>query len=204
MRPARVVKLAANVVGLVDAWDGLRRMIAHARGHILPDEATYVPASAHRAVFRTARIWVLIYAATILAAIVFRSWIPLLLIGLPRLFGCWHMVMCGWLQHGGLAENVTDHRLNCRTVYMNPVSRFIYWNMNYHVEHHMFPLVPCYRLPELHRVIAHDLPAPNRSIAAAYAEMLPALRRQRTDPAYYIRRPLPETAQPYRPAPLSA
>ena len=50
--------------------------------------------------------------------------------------------MTGLLQHGGLADNVTDHRLNSRTVYMNPVSRFIYWNMNYHVEHHMFPMVP--------------------------------------------------------------
>ena len=29
-----------------------------------------------------------------------------------------------------------------RTVYMNPISRFIYWNMNYHIEHHMYPLVP--------------------------------------------------------------
>ena len=35
-----------------------------------------------------------------------------------------------------------DHRLNSRTVYMNPISRFIYWNMNYHIEHHMFPMVP--------------------------------------------------------------
>ena len=55
-------------------------------------------------------------------------------------------------QHAGLAEDVLDHRLNCRTVYMNPISRFIYWNMNYHVEHHMFPMVPYHALPRLHRV----------------------------------------------------
>jgi hypothetical protein len=28
------------------------------------------------------------------------------------LYGCWHMLMVGLLQHGGLAEDVTDHRLN--------------------------------------------------------------------------------------------
>ena len=33
---------------------------------------------------------------------------------------------------------------------MNPISRFIYWNMNYHVEHHMFPMVPYHALPRLH------------------------------------------------------
>ena len=44
-----------------------------------------------------------------------------MLIGLPRIYGCWHMILCGFLQHGGLAENVLDHRLNSRTVLMNPV-----------------------------------------------------------------------------------
>ena len=52
------------------------------------------------------------------------------------------MPIYGNTQHAGLAENVLDHRLNCRTVYMNPLNRYLYWNMNYHVEHHMFPLVP--------------------------------------------------------------
>ncbi len=79
------------------------------------------------------------------------SILPLMLIGLPRLYGAWHHVLTGLLQHGGLADNVTDHRLNSRTVYMNPVSRFIYWNMNYHVEHHMFPMVPYHALPRLAR-----------------------------------------------------
>ena len=52
-----------------------------------------------------------------------------------------------------------DHRLNTRTVKMNVVNRFLYWNMNYHVEHHMFPMVPYHRLPELHEEIKHDLRA---------------------------------------------
>ena len=43
------------------------------------------------------------------------------------------------LQHGGLADNVVDYRLNTRTVYMNPITRFIYWDMNYDKEHHNAP-----------------------------------------------------------------
>ena len=102
------------------------------------------------------------------------SILPLMLIGLPRIYGTLAHVMTGLIQHGGLAENVLDHRLNSRTVYMNPISRFIYWNMNYHVEHHMFPMVPYHALPRLHELIKHDLPAPNPSISQAYAEMVPA------------------------------
>ncbi|MEZ5824819.1 MAG: fatty acid desaturase [Geminicoccaceae bacterium] len=204
MRPVVALKLFANLFGLMDVRDSARRMFVHASGRILPDEATYVDESFHREIVSTARVWVAIYAATIIAAFALQSWIPLLLIGLPRLYGCWHMVLCGWIQHGGLADNRLDHRLNSRTVYMNPVSRFIYWNMNYHVEHHMFPLVPYYRLPELHEACRHDFPEPNRSIAHAYAEMLPILWRQRTDPDFYLRRSLPQGARPYHDGPLAS
>ncbi len=146
-----------------------------------------------------------VYAATLatVAAMLaggmgWQAAIPLLLIGGPRIYGCWHMIMTGLLQHGGLAEDVLDHRLNSRTVIMNPVSRWIYWNMNYHVEHHMFPMVPYYALPALHEVIKDDLPPANPSIRAAYAEMLGAVMRQRREPGYYLRRDLPPTARPYR------
>jgi fatty acid desaturase len=203
MRPVVAAKVASNLIGVPDMISGLRLMLLHAAGKIDAEEAEYLPPMFHAKTIRTARIWVLIYAVTLGVALWFQSWSPLLLIGLPRLFGCWHMVICGWLQHGGLADNVTDHRLNCRTVYMNPVSRFIYWNMNYHVEHHMFPLVPYYRLPELHQVCAWDFPAPCRSFAEGYAEMLPALWRQRKDPDFHLRRLLPATANPYQDAPTA-
>ncbi|EBW1490438.1 fatty acid desaturase, partial [Salmonella enterica subsp. enterica serovar Enteritidis] len=83
-------------------------------------------------------------------------------------------------------------------VHMNPVSRFIYWNMNYHVEHHMFPMVPYHALPRLHALIKHDLPAPTPSILAGYREMLPAFLRQLKNEDYFLKRDLPPTAQPYR------
>ena len=201
MRPVIALKLLANLVGLIDVWDGGKRMFAHALGRILPDEASYMAESFHAKTFKTARIWIAIYLATVAAALLMQSWIPVLLIGLPRLFGCWHMVICGWLQHGGLADNVLDHRLNCRTVHMNPVSRFIYWNMNYHVEHHMFPLVPYHKLPELHEACREDFPAPNRSFYDSFTEMLPILWRQRHDADFHIRRPLPPNANPYQDGP---
>ena len=148
---------------------------------------------------RVARIWTAIYVATIAVAIGMGSLLPLMLIGLPRLYGAWHHVMTGLLQHGGLADNVTDHRLNSRTVLMNPVSRFIYWNMNYHIEHHMFPMVPYHALPRLHEMIKHDLPKPNSSIIDGYREMIPAFLRQLRNEDYFLKRELPASAKPYRP-----
>ena len=158
----------------------------------------YLREEDHGAVILVARIWLGIYALVGLAAVLMGSILPLMLVGLPRLYGAWHHVMTGVLQHLGLAENVTDHRLNTRTVLMNPVSRFIYLNMNYHVEHHMFTMVPYYRLPELHELIKHDLPAPMPSIFAAFRRLVPVLVKQLQYEDAVIVPDLPEGAGPYR------
>ncbi|WP_295805790.1 fatty acid desaturase family protein [uncultured Nitratireductor sp.] len=198
MRPPDLARLILNVFGVVDAWHALIDMTRNAAGRLSAAEQDFIPEMEQRKVIRVARIWVAIYAATLGLAIVVNSILPFLLIGGPRLYGAWHHVMTGLLQHGGLAEDVTDHRLNSRTVLMNPVSRFIYWNMNYHVEHHMFPMVPYHALPKLHELIKHDLPAPNPSIFDGYREMLPAFLRQLRYDDYFIKRELPPTAKPYR------
>jgi fatty acid desaturase len=198
MRPPALARVILNFFGLLDAPKGWARMITNAMGRIHPEEADYIPEQEQPKVIRVARIWVAIYAATIGLAVATGSILPLMVIGLPRFYGAWHHVMTGLLQHGGLADNVIDHRLNSRTVYMNPVSRFIYWNMNYHVEHHMFPMVPYHQLPALHAAIRHDLPAPNRSIAEGFAEMWPALKRQLRYEDFFLLRELPASARPYR------
>ena len=198
MRPPVFVKLISNFFGIFDGYVGWSRMLLNATGKIDREEATYILAADYPKVIRVARIWCAIYAAVILLALAMGSILPLMVIGLPRLYGAWHHVMTGFLQHGGLADNVTDHRLNSRTVLMNPLSRFIYWNMNYHVEHHMFPMVPYHALPRLHALIRHDLPAPNRSILAATLEMWPAVWRQLGSEDYFLKRSLPPGAKPYR------
>ena len=146
-------------------------------------------------VYRNARISVLVYLSVIAAAVATRSILPLMYVGLPSFYGAWLVTVFGLTQHAGLAEDVLDHRLNCRTVYMNRVCRYLYWNMNYHVEHHMFPMVPYHALPALHGELKADMPAPYRSIREAYREIIPALLRQRRDPAYFVRRELPRKAE---------
>ena len=88
-------------------------MVRNALGNISAAEKTFIPETERPKAIRVARIWVAIYAATIALAIAMGSILPLMLVGLPRLYGAWHHVMTGLLQHGGLADNVIDHRLNC-------------------------------------------------------------------------------------------
>jgi MocE subfamily Rieske [2Fe-2S] domain protein len=169
-----------------------RRIVLHSLGRILPEEKTYIPESEFPKIYRKARIYLATYLSVIGLSVYTHSILPLMLIGLPNLFGAWLGVSYNMTQHAGMAENVLDHRLNCRTVYMNRVNRFLYWNMNYHVEHHMFPLVPYHALPMLHKAVKDDCPAPYPSLLAAWREIIPALLRQTKDPAFYVKRQLPE------------
>ncbi len=138
-------------------------VLLHCTGRLTPEEKTFIPESEYGKVILRARIYLAIYAGVIGLAIYQRSLLPLMFIGLPTLYGSWLMPIYGNTQHAGLAENVLDHRLNCRTVYMNLINRYLYWNMNYHVEHHMFPLVPYHNLPKLHELVKPDMPTPYTS-----------------------------------------
>lgn len=196
-RPPDLLGIAMAFFVLKSAPKEFARMLKHCFGHLTPAEATYIPGSEHPKVFRNARIYILIYASVIAAAIATRSILPLMYIGLPSLYGSWLMVVFGLTQHAGLAEDVLDHRLNCRTVYMNPLFRFLYWEMNYHVEHHMFPMVPYHALGKLHQELKADMPTPYQGLWEAYREIIPTLFKQAKDPTYFVQRQLPPTARPF-------
>ena len=199
MRPPDVARLVLNLAGLRDVIDTAISVARHAGGRVTDEEATFIPEPERAKVYREARAWLLVYAVVIALAVATGSLLPAMYIGLPSLYGRWLATVFGVSQHAGLAENVLDHRLNARTIRMNPVFRFLYWNMNFHVEHHMFPMVPYHALPALHAEIAADLPAPYPSLFAAYREILPTLRRQMREPGHFVVRTLPDGARPSGP-----
>jgi fatty acid desaturase len=200
MRPPDLVKLALNFFGILDVPLSMAAMVRYALGRLSEAEKDFIPIGERAKTFGVARVWLAIYVVVLGACVGTDSILPLMLIGLPRMYGAWHHVLTGVTQHAGLAEDVLDHRLNCRTVYINPFSRFVYWNMNYHVEHHMFPMVPYHALPELHKEMLPDCPRPYSGFWDAYREIVPTLVRQLKDPTYFVIRTLPKRACP---APVS-
>jgi Na(+)-translocating NADH:ubiquinone oxidoreductase F subunit len=191
-RPPDLKKIALSFIGLSGAIPEIRRIIIHAGGKIDPQVATYLPEQEYSKVIIKARIYIGIYLLVIALSVYFQSLLPLMYIGLSTILGSWLLPVYGLTQHAGLQENVLDHRLNSRTVYMNRIHRFLYWNMNYHLEHHMFPLVPYHSLPELHYTVKADCPVPYNGIIQAFKEIIPTLLRQRKDISYFADRIIPE------------
>jgi len=190
-RPPDVRGILLNLFNLGTYGPYFKKILLHSLGRMTPDEKTYIPETEFPTIYAKARLYVAVYATVVGLAIHLSTWLPLFLVGGVHLFGNWLMLVYGLTQHTGLAENVLDHRLNCRTVSMNPVNRFLYWNMNYHVEHHMFPLVPYHALPQLHAAIKDDCPTPYAGLIDAWREIIPAVLRQVKDPTYHVKRQLP-------------
>lgn len=198
-RPPSVVRFALTVFGVPNGVRYFTHIVRHCFGSLDAEEKTFIPDVERPKVYRNARLYVLIYAVVIGAAVITRSWLPLMYVGLPSFYGAWLMMVYGLTQHAGLAEDVLDHRLNCRTVYFNRINRFLYWEMNFHLEHHMFPMIPYHALAQLHEELKGDMPPPYPSIWAAYREIIPALWKQRKDPTYFVTRELPPGAPPLAP-----
>jgi fatty acid desaturase len=190
-RPPDILGIASDLFFLRDGVSQIMRLLRHARGDLGEEGEQFVPEGERPKVVRSARIYLGIIAAVLLACGVSQSLLPAMLVVLPRFYGAFISHLMNLALHAGLDEDVWDHRLNTRTVLLNPVLRFLYSNMNYHLEHHMFPMVPYHRLPALHAMIRAQCPKPYGGLVEVYREMVPVLLRQRTDPTCCTRRALP-------------
>ena len=138
-----------------------------------------------------ARIHMIIWILIISFSIYFQTWLPILYLLLPFLYGTTLINIIHFIQHAGLENNAKDHRLTTRTVKLNTFLSFLSWNMEYHLEHHMFPMVPSYNLQRLHEAVKDQMPKPKNSLWDAYKEIIPAILKQAKDPNYIIKIKLP-------------
>lgn len=149
-----------------------------------------------RLLFWWARLQLLGHTGLAVVFVTTGQWILLFLITFAPFIAQWLAHLAGMPQHIGLKPDVTDYRICCRTYVAGRVVAFLYWNMNYHVEHHMYASVPFYNLPKLRKEIEWDLPPAARGLGAVWRELRAVIRRQRLDPDYVSVPALPESANP--------
>jgi len=184
-------------------WPGLRWKLENtmriARGRFRGEwELTLLPPDQpekRKAPVRWARILLFGHAAILVAGAVTGWWVPALLLTFGPYIASGLFWLCNNTQHVGLCDHVPDFRLCCRTFTLNRFVRFLYWQMNYHTEHHMYAAVPCYHLDRLHRLIRHDLPPTRHGLVATWKEIIAIVKKQEEDPSYQYRPPLPAEAR---------
>lgn len=191
-RPADLLRIALDFFNLNSGPPEIWRVVRHAFGRPDSDVRDFMPADELQKMFWSSRVYLLIVGGFAAWSVAIGSFLPMMFVWLPRFYGGWLHQLLGLTQHAGLGEDTYDHRTNTRTVYLNPVFRYLYMNMNYHLEHHTIPMVPYHALPELHKHFLPQSPPPYRNLWEVYREMIPALIKQATeDPDYHIERPIP-------------
>jgi fatty acid desaturase len=151
-----------------------------------------------RKLVRWARIMILGHIALAAVFAATGLWVLIFTVSVSPFVAGFLVRGCQIQQHTGLSRNVPDWRVIAYTANFGPVMSFLYWNMNYHAEHHMYAAVPFYHLPKLHALLAHDMPVPIRGYLRGFAHILRIKRMHSKDPEYRYMPEFPPTATPAR------
>ena len=188
---------------VANPWDFITRLKSYIRLSIGrlegPWENALFPVTEvdqRRSLFNWARLHLAGHALLAIVSLYFGLWLIPVLVTLAPFYGGWLLFLCNSTQHIGLQDKVPDFRLCCRTIYLNPVVRFFYWNMNYHTEHHMYAAVPCYNLGKLHAQIKSDLPPCPKGLYETWKGIIAILKIQQVSPEYQYIAPLPGNKSP--------
>lgn len=154
---------------------------------LFPPEAT----EKRRALFNWARILLVGHSLIVVVSLALGLWMIPIIVTLAPFYGGGFQYLLNEAQHIGLSDHVSDYRLNTRTILLNPVVQFLYWHMNYHIEHHMYAAVPCYNLEKLHHLIKDDLPHCPYGIRETWSEIISIIHQQQQDPSYQFVPDLP-------------
>jgi fatty acid desaturase len=82
-------------------------------------------------------------------------------------------------------RSVTEHHdvtegnqwTNARSIVTHPLIEFLWSNVNYHLEHHLYPSVPYHALPELRRALTADYQTHQNNFGNGYGRTALALLR---------------------------
>ncbi len=178
-----------------NTWTIYKNWFQKARGLLPDDWSRHVMPASNVALQRQHRRWarflLLAHLALAVSFIATGNWILVFIVNLGSHYCAWLGYLTGTPQHYGMSYNVPDHRLCCRTYTSRGLPAFLYWNMQYHIEHHMFPLVPFFNLPKLHELVKHDMPPAPHGLRETWKQMLEIHRRTKTEPDFCYAPPLP-------------
>lgn len=76
-------------------------------------------------------------------------------------------------EHAAVPD-ITDPLKNSRTTLAGPFERMTFapYFVNYHIEHHMVPFVPCWRLPEVHKIMLAKGFGKDMEISPGYRDII--------------------------------
>jgi len=187
-----------ETLGLAGMVEGVKLTARLALGRLTEEESSFIPAAKLTQMKWGARGFLVGDFAIVAIALLTHSWFIIVALPVARAAGGWVVQLFINSQHMCMSEAVPDHRYSTRSLACWLPTRLLYWNMNYHIEHHLYPGVPFHGLPRINKLIRAQLPQPARGVWAANREILGVIRRQAGDAGHAAQ---PRFAADYTPTP---
>ncbi|WP_424830162.1 fatty acid desaturase [Ruegeria sp.] len=157
--------------GLPLLWYEAKVIICHAFGFVGEEARRYTPDGEIPKLIWGARAFLLGYLAIAVAIAMGQTWLAIYFV-IPRILGGFPMQLFTTIQHAELQENDPSILKSTRSFSPSFLGRFLYMNMHNHVEHHLYPQVPFYSLPELHEKVKDQVPQPDPGLIRTNWELL--------------------------------
>ncbi|MGJ8571656.1 MAG: fatty acid desaturase family protein [Hoeflea sp.] len=154
----------------IPVWISHFKTLVHNVAGRCDDE--YVPAGKRNAMRDEARIMLALYLTLFLGSIALGTTVLILVWVVPLLLGQPFLRLYLLAEHGRCAF-VANMLENSRTTFTNAAVRRLAWNMPYHAEHHAYPTVPFYKLPDLHKLTAEHLMVTEKGYSRFHARYAP-------------------------------
>ena len=177
LTPRFIFGLFFNVLQIKGLFQNVGRLLTlkpttkgwRGRGYRLDTWEQFILANAsekeRRRVYRFAAFCLVTHVVFVALCVATGFWfIPLLTTFAPFYGPSFHHFYVGAHQHTACDPNNPDFRESCGDALLDPLSSFLYWHMEYHIEHHMFASIPCYNLKAFSKFVADQLPPKERSL----------------------------------------
>jgi len=146
-------------------------LIRHSMGKTNLNEDIYIPTSEKNSLVNETRLMLLGYFLILLFSFYFSYTFFLIYWMIPRILGEPFLRLVRMVEHTG-KEETPDMIHNTRTSFPSKILKFLYWNMPYHLEHHLYANVPFYKLPKFHKIIKPFTNEKEPSIFNVHIEIL--------------------------------
>ena len=190
-RPTDLLKFFLKFIPLTDLFyihqSSFVNTTKLALGIMNPGSKITAPKDQQKKIIKNARIILFIWFLIIIVSFYFNTWWPIIFYFLPTFVGRPLHFAVNVTQHLAAKVDIKDHRLSSYTIILNSILSFYYWHMEYHIEHHLFPMVPSYNLKKLRKEIENELPKPFNGLFDFYKKVLPSLIKLAFDLDGYYR-----------------
>ena len=158
-------------------WFEAKIFVTSALGRFTPNVLRFTPQNELWKLKWSARFYLAAYGVLVAIIAMGHLW-PLWLFILPRILGAPVMQLFTILQHAELSENAPSILASTRSFRTSWLASFLYMNMNNHVEHHLYPQVPFYALPDLRDALEKQVPAQDPGLWRTNWEVLSVVVRR--------------------------